>query len=207
MAADKEFGRKLFSDACEFVAGAPNLDALPSSHLPEVAFLGRSNVGKSSLINALVGRTGLARVSNTPGRTRQINLFQLGDRLMLADLPGYGFAHVSKSESFAWNGLIRAYLGSRRNLRCVVLLIDARRGIMETDQAVMRLLDTAAVPYQLGLTKAELVKPAEKEAVIGTVAEAIESHPAALPTIIATDAKRGSGIAELRKSLAQLAAH
>src|ERR1041385_8926983 len=122
MSNEAEFARKLFAGPCEFVAGAGSLDVLPASDLAEVAFVGRSNVGKSSLINAILGRAGLARVSNTPGRTRQINLFRLRARLMLADLPGYGFARISKAESLAWNDLIRGYLESRRNLRRVVLL-------------------------------------------------------------------------------------
>ena len=207
MSADREFARKLFTGPCEFIAGAASLDALPTSQLPEVAFLGRSNVGKSSLINALVGRSSLARVSHTPGRTRQINLFRLRDLLMLADLPGYGFARVSKSESLAWNELIRGYLNSRKNLRRVVLLIDARRGTMESDEAVMGLLDGAAVAYQVVFTKSDLVSSAECNRVLTATAETLKKHPAALSELLTTAAKSGAGIPELRLSLAQLAAH
>jgi len=202
---DREIARKLFTGPCDFIAGAASLHALPESHLPEVAFVGRSNVGKSSLINALVGHSGLARVSNTPGRTQQINLFRLRDRLMLADLPGYGFARVSKLESLAWNNLITDYLRSRRNLRRVTVLIDARRGLMENDDGVMTLLDVAAVAYQIVLTKADLLKPAECDRVIATASEAIKKHPAALSQVLATAAKSGVGIPELRLALAQLA--
>src|ERR1043166_8561370 len=207
MSADREFARKLFTGPCEFIAGAASLDALPTSQLPEVAFLGRSNVGKSSLINALVGRSSLARVSQTPGRTRQINLFRLRDLLMLADLPGYGFARVSKSESLAWNELIRGYLNSRKNLRRVVLLIDARRGTMESDEAVMGLLYGAAVAYQVVFTKSDLVSSAECNRVLTATAETLKKHPAALSELLTTAAKSGAGIPELRLSLAQLAAH
>lgn len=207
MSGSRDLARKMFSGGCEFVAGAAVLESLPASCLPEVAFVGRSNVGKSSLINAIVGRAGLARVSQTPGRTRQVNLFCLAHRLMLADLPGYGFARVPKSESAAWNGLIRDYLESRKNLRRVVLLADARRGIMKYDEAVMGLLDAAAVPYQLILTKAQMLDAAEVTATMRAVAEGIARHPAALAAIIATDAKSGMGVEELREYLAQLAAH
>jgi len=206
MAGDPEFARKLFSGPCEFVAGSASLDSLPASYVPEVAFLGRSNVGKSSLINALVGQTKLARVSNTPGRTRQINLFRLGDKLMLADLPGYGFARVSKSESLLWNELIRAYLYSRRSLLRVVLLIDTRRGIMEGDDAVMGLLDTAAVTYQVLLTKIDFLGAVECDRLLVATAAALRKHSAALAEVLAASAKSGAGIPELRLSLAQLAA-
>jgi GTP-binding protein len=206
MAGDRELARKLFSGPCEFVAGAASFDSLPSSHLPEVAFLGRSNVGKSSLINALVRHSKLARVSNTPGRTRQINLFRIGGQLMLADLPGYGFARVSKAESLLWNDLIRDYLHSRKNLRRVMLLIDARRGMMQSDEAVLTLLDGAAVAHQVVLTKSDLIGRNECDRLAAATAEAPRRHPAALPEILAASAKSGAGIPELRLSLAQLAA-
>lgn len=201
-----EFARKLFAGACDFIAGADNLEALPPSTLPEIAFVGRSNVGKSSLINALTNRTSLARVSHTPGRTRQINLFRLREALMLADLPGYGFARVSKAESARWNTLITAYLHTRPNLRRVVLLIDARRGIMTSDEQVMGLLDSAAVATQLVLTKADAVKADERDTVVAAVARAAENHPTALPEVMATSVEKAFGIPELRLSLAQLAA-
>ncbi|HEX3945724.1 MAG TPA: ribosome biogenesis GTP-binding protein YihA/YsxC [Rhizomicrobium sp.] len=206
MSVDAAFARKLFSGPCEFIAGAAELDALPASQLPEVAFVGRSNVGKSSLINALTGRTSLARVSRTPGRTRQINLFRLGDTLVLADLPGYGFARVSKTEAAHWNALITGYLHIRRTLRRVILLLDARRGIMTSDEEAMRLLDGAAVSYQLVLTKTDALKATEIQSVMANVAEIVARHPAALAGIIATSARASLGIPELRQSLAELAA-
>jgi GTP-binding protein len=205
MPADADFARKLFSGACEFVAGAAGFEALPESELPEVAFAGRSNVGKSSLINALTNRAALARVSRTPGRTRQINLFRLRDSLMLADLPGYGFARVSKAEAQSWNALITAYLRQRKNLRRVFLLLDARRGVMDSDREVMGLLDSAAAAFQLVLTKADTLKPAELEKVRGQVASEAQTHPAALQSIVASSAKEGLGIGALRLALAELA--
>ncbi|HEX3654072.1 MAG TPA: ribosome biogenesis GTP-binding protein YihA/YsxC [Rhizomicrobium sp.] len=205
MTADASFARKLFSGSCEFVAGAMSLDALPETGLPEVAFVGRSNAGKSSLINALTGRTSLARVSHTPGRTRQINLFRLRDVLVLADLPGYGFARVSKVETAHWNALITGYLHTRHTLRRVVLLLDARRGIMASDKEAMGLLDGAAVSYQLVLTKADALKPAALEQVMANVHGNVALHPAALAGVIATSARSSLGIAELRQSLAELA--
>ena len=206
MSVDAAFTRKLFGGPCEFIAGAAELDALPASQLPEVAFVGRSNVGKSSLINALTGRTGLARVSRTPGRTRQINLFRLGDALVLADLPGYGFARVSKAEAAHWNALITGYLHTRKTLRRVILLLDARRGIMTSDEEAMRLLDGAAVSYQLVLTKTDALKSAEMRSVMENVADIAAVHPAALAGIVATSARASLGIPELRQSLAELAA-
>jgi len=206
MSEDAAFTRKLFSGPCEFIAGAAELDALPASQLPEVAFVGRSNVGKSSLINALTGRTSLARVSRTPGRTRQINLFRLGGALVLADLPGYGFARVSKAEAAHWNALITGYLHTRKTLRRVILLLDARRGIMTSDEKAMRLLDDAAVSYQLVLTKTDALKSAEMRSVMENVAEIAAVRPAALAGIVATSARASLGIPELRQSLAELAA-
>src|SRR5438105_8968323 len=147
-----EAARKLFAGACDFVWGATSADALPPEKLNEVAFVGRSNAGKSSLVNALTGRKSLARVSQTPGATRQINFFDLGGRLMLVDLPGYGFAKRSKAEAESWQEMIFAYLRHRARLRRVLLLIDARRGVMDSDRQVMTLLDQAAVSYGLVLT-------------------------------------------------------
>jgi GTP-binding protein len=206
MPTDADVARKLFGGACEFVGGAAEFAALPESHLPEVAFAGRSNVGKSSLINALTHRTALARVSRTPGRTRQINLFRLRDSLMLADLPGYGFARVSKAEASAWNVLITSYLHARKNLRRVVLLLDARRGVMESDRAVMGLLDGAGVAYQLVLTKADAMKAEELAQIGESVETETKVHAAALSGVIATSAKESLGIDTLRQALATLAA-
>jgi GTP-binding protein len=199
-----ENGRLLFAKSCDFVLGAVRLDHIPESRLPEVAFAGRSNVGKSSLVNALTGRKTLARVSNTPGRTREINFFRLGDRLMLADLPGYGFARASKAQSEQWANLIFEYLRGRPNLRRVILLIDSRRGLLENDVEVMTLLDRAAVSYQLILTKTDKLKPHELSSIASRVAAQSRTHGAAHPDLIATSAITGEGIPELRAELAAL---
>jgi GTP-binding protein len=200
-----EYGRLLFAQECEFLRGAANLTDIPEAGLPEVAFVGRSNVGKSSLVNALTGRKTLARVSNTPGRTREINFFRLGARLMLADLPGYGYARVSKADSARWTELIFAYLRGRPNLRRAVLLIDSRRGPLSHDVEVMDLLDRSAVSYQLVLTKADKLKPGELAQVESRTAEESRRHAAAHPELIATSAVAGMGIAEVRAALAALA--
>ena len=199
-----ENGRLLFAKSCDFVLGAARLDHIPEARLPEVAFAGRSNVGKSSLVNALTGRKTLARVSNTPGRTREINFFRLGDRLMLADLPGYGFARASKAQSEQWAALIFEYLRRRPNLRRVILLIDSRRGLLENDVEVMMLLDRAAVSYQLVLTKTDKLKPNELAEISSRVAAQSRKHGAAHPDLIATSAITGEGIPELRAELAAL---
>jgi GTP-binding protein len=197
-----ENGRLLFAKSCDFVLGAARLDHIPASRLPEVAFAGRSNVGKSSLVNALTGRKTLARVSNTPGRTREINFFRLGDRLMLADLPGYGFARASKAQSEQWANLIFEYLRGRPHLRRVILLVDSRRGLLENDVEVMTLLDRAAVSYQLVLTKTDKLKPDELAEIASRVAAQSRKHGAAHPDLIATSAITGEGIPELRAELA-----
>jgi GTP-binding protein len=203
---DIERGRLLFAQECRFVVGAAALDDLPAADLPEVAFAGRSNVGKSSLLNALTGRKALARISNTPGRTRQLNFFDLGGRLMLADLPGYGYARAAKTEIRDWTRLTMRYLRGRPTLRRVCLLIDARHGIKAIDDEVMTALDGAAVVYQLVFTKADKSAPD----VIAEHRAAAESsfarHTAAHPEIIVTSALKGTGIAELRAALATLAA-
>ena len=200
----EEHGRLLFAQPCDFLLGAATLDGIPEPAFPEVAFVGRSNVGKSSLVNALTGRKTLARVSNTPGRTREINFFRLGGRLMLADLPGYGYARVSKSDSERWTRLVFAYLRGRPNLRRAVLLIDSRRGLLANDVEVMDLLDRAAVSYQLVLTKLDKLRPGEAAAVQAKVLEASLRHGAAHPELVATSAVTGEGIAELRARLAAL---
>ena len=200
-----ETGRKLFTQACNFVAGAATADRLPPAGLIEVAFAGRSNVGKSSLINALVGQNSLARTSRTPGRTQQINFFDLGGRLMVVDLPGYGYARASKTTIAAWTHLVNGYLKGRVSLRRVMLLIDARHGLKPPDRDIMTMLDDAAVVYQIILTKADKTKPAALDAVVAETAAELTRHAAAHPEIAVTSALAGAGIAETRASIAALA--
>ncbi len=197
--------RKLFAGACEFVWGTGDINSLPPASLPEIAFVGRSNAGKSSLINALTNRKTLARVSHTPGRTREINFFKLGETLMLADLPGYGYAKASKTMSNQWQELIVAYLRGRASLRRVALLIDARRGVLDSDAAIMDLLDECAVSYCLVLTKADKLTPAEAEAAIKEAADIARRHAAAYPVIYQTSAFRKTGLDQLKAQLAALA--
>ncbi|MDA0261793.1 MAG: ribosome biogenesis GTP-binding protein YihA/YsxC [Proteobacteria bacterium] len=203
--AQIERGRHLFAQACAFLLGANEAGQLPPSKIPEVAFIGRSNVGKSSLVNALTGRNALARTSNTPGRTRQINLFSLADRLYLADLPGYGYAVVPKHERERWPVLIESYLKGRPNLRRTALLVDSRHGLKDVDRSLMSVLDAAAVTYQIVLTKIDKVK-SRREQIIQAVSDELIGHPAAFPTVWPTSAAQGDGIAELRAGLAALAA-
>ncbi len=203
-AARRERGRKLFAQECRFIVGALLPGQVPPSGSPEVAFAGRSNVGKSSLLNALTGRRTLARVSRTPGRTRQLNFFALGEKLMLVDLPGYGYAKAPKGEIAAWNRITGAYLSGRAGLRRVCLLIDAELGATAQDRAVMDRLDDAAVSYQAVLTKCDRVKEAVLEKTRTRLADELARHPAAHPVILATSAKAGWGIAELRAAIAEL---
>ncbi len=200
-----ERGRWLFSQECAFVAGAATFDRLPPAKLPEIAFVGRSNVGKSSLVNALTGRKTLARTSNTPGRTQQINFFKLQDALILVDLPGYGYARASKANIESWTDLIFAYLRGRPTLRRVCLLIDARHGLKDTDIEVMKDLDSAAVSYQIVLTKCDKMKPGPLERIVQDTAARIATHVAAHPKIVRTSSVSADGIAELRAELALLA--
>ena len=199
-----ENGRKLFAGSCEFLMGGVNMASLPASELAEAAFAGRSNVGKSSLINALTGRKALARASHTPGRTRELNFFRLADQMMLVDLPGYGYAEASKSRIKAWTALTRDYLRGRAQLRRVCLLIDARHGLKSSDHDIMALFDEAAVVFQIILTKADKVKSQELDAVAQSVAAGLKAHPAAHPRLIATSSHKGAGIAFLRAELAAL---
>ena len=205
MSDAEEAARKLFAGPCDFVWGATTAESLPPERLNEVAFVGRSNAGKSSLINALTGRKSLARVSQTPGATRQINFFNLADRLMLVDLPGYGFAKRSRTEAEAWQEMIFSYLRRRARLRRVALLIDARRGVMDSDREVMALLDRTAVSYGLVLTKADELNPGERAAALANAATAAAGHTAALAEVQLTSALSGDGIAALRTHLAALA--
>ena len=204
-APDLEAGRKLFARPATFRMGVARLDQLPPADLPEVAMAGRSNVGKSSLINALTGRSDLARTSNTPGRTQEINLFDLQDRLTLVDLPGYGFAQAPKEVVARWTELVFAYLRGRPNLMRVCLLIDARHGAKKVDEEVIDLLARAAVPFQPVLTKADLVRPAELAATVHELGTRLSKQPAALPHPIVTSAKRREGLDALRATLVKLA--
>ena len=200
-----EAGRLLFAGPCSFERPVGTLDQLPEPGLPEVAFAGRSNVGKSSLVNALTGRKTLARTSNTPGRTQALIFFDLAGRLRLVDMPGYGYAKVSKSLSRQWTAVMRDYLRGRVPLRRVVLLIDARHGLKDSDTESLTLLDTSAVPCQVVMTKADKLKPGALAAVSERVAAALTKHPAAGPHVLATSARSGLGIDVLRADLALLA--
>lgn len=200
-----EAGRLLFAQECRFVFGATGSSAMPDETLPEVAFIGRSNVGKSSLINALTGRRELARMSKTPGRTRQINFFDLGGRLMLVDLPGYGYAAAAKTEIAQWTRLMQRYLQGRATLARACLLIDSRHGILAADEPMMRLLDAAALSYQAVLTKADKPRPAALAAVRDSVAAVLAKHGAAHPDIMAVSSHSGLGIPALRATLAAFA--
>jgi GTP-binding protein len=204
-AAARERGRLLFAGECDFVMGVRTEADLPKAELPEVAFAGRSNVGKSSLLNALTNRNSLARTSNTPGRTREVNFFRLGGELMLVDLPGYGYAKAGKEEIARWNQLIDDYLRGRANLRRVCLLIDARRGIGAPDRKVMELLDKAAVVYQVVLTKVDKEKASALAKIKQTAAAEIARHGAAYPEILVTSAAKRLGLEEARAAIAALA--
>jgi GTP-binding protein len=198
-------GRKLFAGPCDFVAGAASIGALPQPELPEVAFVGRSNVGKSTLVNALTGRRTLARVSHTPGATKQINFFRLGNACMLVDLPGYGYAKASRTLAQEWQELIFAYLRGRANLARTLLLLDSRRGIMPADREAMGLLDRAAVSYAGVLTKLDELSGVERAGVHAAVSEELAKHPAAHPELFATSARDAQGIEPLRDHVAALA--
>jgi len=204
--AQLEQGRLLFTQACDFLLSATNMSQVPESDLPEIAFAGRSNVGKSSLINALTGRKTLARTSNTPCRTRQVNFVDLGARLMVVDLPGYGFARAPKTEIAEWTALIEDYLRGRAQLRRVCLLVDARHGPKEGDRQAMALLDQSAVPYQVVLTKCDKVKQGPLKACIDGVLSELSKHTAAHPDVLVTSSRKGTGMPELRAHLAALAA-
>lgn len=201
-----EAGRKLCAGEVDFVLGAASLAQLPVGDRPEIAFAGRSNVGKSSLINAVLNRKALARTSAEPGKTRELNYFNLANgTLWLVDLPGFGYAKVSKTQVAKWVQLTKTYLRGRASLRRVFLLIDSRRGLKQADLDTMQLMDTSAVNYQIILTKADKVKQTELAALQADITHRLKKHPAAHPVVRATSSEKGIGIAELRAEIAQLA--
>lgn len=202
-----EAGEALFRRPWQFVKSVPSLEFLPDPDRPECAFAGRSNVGKSSLINALTRHGGLARTSNTPGRTQELNFFEVpGVPLFMVDMPGYGFAEAPKAKVEQWTRLVKDYLRGRATLARVFLLVDARHGLKPPDVAVMQLMDEAAVSYQAVLTKADKIKPAELARVGEKTAATLQAHAAAYPAMLATSSQTGAGIAELRAEIARLAA-
>jgi GTP-binding protein len=201
-----EAARKLFAREARFQMGAVRIEDLPAPDLPEVAFAGRSNVGKSSLINAVTGRTHLARASNEPGRTREVNFFVADEQLRLVDLPGYGFAKVSRDTAKKFQNLGRSYLRGRPNLKRAYLLIDARHGLKAVDNEALEALDLAAVSYQIVLTKADKLKASEVAAVTARTLAQVSKRPAAFPRVLATSAEKGTGIPELRAEILQACA-
>ena len=204
--AEIEAGRRLFASEWDFMSAASSLDSLPKMTAPEIAFAGRSNVGKSSLINALTGRNGLARTSSTPGRTQELIFFEgpphAGFRLV--DMPGYGYASAPKTKVASWTALIHKYLQGRSNLARVYVLVDARHGLKEVDLEVLRTLDRSAVSYQIVLTKSDQIKPAELQQRTAEVAAALATHPAAFPEVLATSAQTGAGMSQLRAAMVRL---
>lgn len=200
----REIGRKIFAGEADFKWASTAIDNLPPMNSIEIAFAGRSNVGKSSLVNALTNRKTLARTSHTPGRTQQLNFFDIGGHFMLVDMPGYGYAAVSKAKVEAWTDVIINYLKGRANLARVYVLIDGRNGVKDVDRDVMNLLDTAAMSYALVLTKNDEVKKAEDEKILAATRLEIAKRPAAYPEIIFTSSRTGDGIPDLRTAIARL---
>ncbi|UWQ28344.1 ribosome biogenesis GTP-binding protein YihA/YsxC [Leisingera sp. M527] len=199
-----EKGRKLFAGETEFLKGVVAMNGLPDADRLEVCFAGRSNVGKSSLINALTGTKGIARASNTPGRTQEINFFTQGPELYLVDLPGYGYANAPLKIVEQWQKLLKRYLSGRQNLRRAFVLIDSRHGIKAVDAEIMKLLDSSAVTFQCVMTKADKVKETDRAKVLEQVKDALSKHPAAYPEIVLTSSEKGDGIATLRSIIAGL---
>lgn len=199
-----EAARVAFQAECEFVKGVVDMEGLPDTSFTEIALAGRSNVGKSSLINALTDRKVLARTSNTPGRTRELNFFNLSQELQMVDMPGYGYAKASKTEISSWNALIRDYLRGRTQLKRVFMLIDSRHGIKSNDIEIMRMLDKSAVSYQIVLTKLDKVPKPEQQKLFDQTNETLEKRPAAHPYILATSSAKGWGLNELRAEMMRL---
>lgn len=202
--AEAELGRKLFSGPVDFLKGVVAMDGLPEADRVEVCFAGRSNVGKSSLINAITNRKALARASNTPGRTQEINFFELGEKRYLVDLPGYGFANAPVAVVEKWQRLLKNYLSGRPNLRRAFVLIDSRHGIKPVDEEIMQLMNRSALTFQVVLTKIDKIKEPEQEKVLIQVRAKLAKHPAAFPELVVTSSDKGDGIATLRAVIAGL---
>jgi len=194
-----------FAGACDFIAGVMNPGQMPGPTLPEIAFAGRSNVGKSSLINALTNRRALARTSRTPGRTQQLNFFNISDRFVLVDMPGYGFARVSKQKKQEWYDLIFSYLQGRETLRCVFVLVDARHGLKDSDRDMMKILDECAMPYRIVLTKTDKAKAAERKSIKADIEEELKEFAAGHPSVYFTSAEKKDGLRELQETVLRVA--